>query len=67
MKVTTPVFMGVVYFVVITPIGLLRRALVRGRVELADELCLTGQHGPDWVGAAVDAVLQSSATSRPRA
>jgi hypothetical protein len=26
-KVTTPVFMGVVYFLVITPIGLLRRAL----------------------------------------
>ena len=26
-KVTTPVFMGVVYYVVITPIGLLRRTL----------------------------------------
>ena len=26
-KVTTPIFMGVVYFVVLTPIGLLRRAL----------------------------------------
>ncbi|HWB41155.1 MAG TPA: SxtJ family membrane protein [Gemmatimonadales bacterium] len=26
-RVTTPIFMGVVYFVVITPIGLLRRVL----------------------------------------
>jgi hypothetical protein len=25
-RVTTPVFMGVVYFVVLTPVGLLRRA-----------------------------------------
>jgi hypothetical protein len=25
-KVTTPIFMGVVYFVILTPIGLLRRA-----------------------------------------
>jgi hypothetical protein len=30
-KVTTPIFMGVVYFVVFTPAGLLRRA-VAGRV-----------------------------------
>ena len=26
-KVTTPIFMGVVYFLVITPVGVLRRAL----------------------------------------
>ena len=26
-KVTTPIFMGIVYFVVLTPVGLLRRAL----------------------------------------
>jgi hypothetical protein len=26
-KITTPIFMGIVYFLVITPIGLLRRAL----------------------------------------
>lgn len=25
-KVTTPIFMGVVYFIVLTPIGILRRA-----------------------------------------
>jgi hypothetical protein len=26
-KVTTPIFMGIIYFVVLTPIGLLRRAM----------------------------------------
>ena len=31
-KVTTPIFMGVVYFLVLTPIGLLRRALGRQAV-----------------------------------
>ena len=33
-KVTTPIFMGIVYFVVITPIGLMMRAV--GRAPLAD-------------------------------
>ena len=28
-KVTTPIFMGIVYFVVITPMGILRRAIGR--------------------------------------
>ena len=28
-KVTTPIFMGIVYFVVLTPTGLLRRALAK--------------------------------------
>ena len=28
-KITTPIFMGIVYFVVLTPIGLLRRAFGR--------------------------------------
>jgi hypothetical protein len=28
-KITTPVFMGIVYFVVITPVGLIMRALKR--------------------------------------
>jgi hypothetical protein len=28
-RVTTPIFMGIVYFVVLTPTGLLRRALTR--------------------------------------
>lgn len=28
-KVTTPVFMGIIYFVVLTPTGLLRRALAK--------------------------------------
>lgn len=32
-KVTTPIFMGVVYFLVITPIGLLRRLVRRTGTE----------------------------------
>jgi hypothetical protein len=28
-KVTTPIFMGIVYFVVLTPTGLLRRGLAK--------------------------------------
>lgn len=32
-KVTTPVFMSVVYFVVMTPVGLLRRAVSRNPLE----------------------------------
>ena len=28
-KITTPIFMGVIYFVVLTPVGALRRAIVK--------------------------------------
>ena len=42
-KVTTPIFLGIVYFVVLTPIGLLRRAL--GHRALDHEL----QNGGYWV------------------
>jgi hypothetical protein len=34
-KVTTPIFMGIVYFVVLTPIGILRRVLGSNPVEHA--------------------------------
>jgi hypothetical protein len=39
-KVTTPIFMGVIYFVVLTPIGALRR--VAGRNSLVHQ---AGAHG----------------------
>lgn len=35
-KVTTPIFMGVVYFIVITPLGLLRRAFGRRAAKGGD-------------------------------
>jgi hypothetical protein len=41
-KITTPIFMGVVYFVVLTPVGLLRRLL--GRNSL-----VRPQGGTFWV------------------
>jgi hypothetical protein len=34
-KVTTPIFMGIVYYIVVTPIGLLRRTLGSNPVEHA--------------------------------
>ncbi len=32
-KVTTPIFMGIIYFVVITPMGLIRRAAGRDKLK----------------------------------
>ena len=43
-KVTTPIFLGIVYFAVLTPIGMLRRAL--SHQPLQHEL----QDGGYWVG-----------------
>jgi len=42
-RVTTPIFLGIVYFAVFTPIGMLRRAL--GHKELEHEL----EDGGFWV------------------
>jgi hypothetical protein len=36
-KVTTPIFMGVVYFLVITPIGLLLRAMGRSPLPVGGQ------------------------------
>jgi hypothetical protein len=48
-KVTTPVFMGIVYFVVLTPVGLLMR--VFGRRPLERSPALTSW----WIARAPDA------------
>ena len=45
-KVTTPIFMGVVYFLVLTPVGLVLRAL--GKYPLG----APGRTGSVWVGRA---------------
>jgi hypothetical protein len=45
-KVTTPIFMGVVYFLVLTPVGLVLRAL--GKHPLG----APGRTGSVWVGRA---------------
>ena len=42
-KVTTPIFMGVIYFLVITPIGVIRRAAGRNSLKRA------GTGGTYWV------------------
>jgi len=42
-KVTTPIFMGVVYFLVITPVGVVRRAAGRNSLKRA------GAGGTYWV------------------
>ena len=36
-KVTTPIFLGIVYFVVLTPVGVLRRVLGRHPLRHSDE------------------------------
>jgi len=46
-KVTTPVFMGAVYFVVLTPIGLLRRAMGKNSLVAA-----TTENGGHWASKA---------------
>lgn len=50
-KVTTPVFMGIIYFVVLTPAGFLRRTLGRNALE----------HQPDATGG-----LWADRSSSPR-
>lgn len=35
-KVTTPIFMGIVYFLVVTPIGLISRALGKNPLDMHD-------------------------------
>ena len=40
-KVTTPIFMAIVYFVVMTPIGLLRRAIAGSALEHGDDATQT--------------------------
>jgi hypothetical protein len=55
-RVTTPVFMAVVYFVVLTPVGLLRRTFVRNPMDAA------ARSGSYWVTRADD--VQSSDMKR---
>jgi hypothetical protein len=43
-KVTTPVFMSVVYFVILTPVGVLRRAFGRNSM-----VAPTAENGGHWV------------------
>jgi hypothetical protein len=46
-KVTTPIFMGVVYFLVMTPIGLLRRAFGGSQLRRrADQTSFWYEHKP---------------------
>jgi hypothetical protein len=49
-KVTTPIFMGVVYFVVITPVGLLKRLFGRNPMKAALA------NGSYWVPREADAM-----------
>lgn len=49
-RVTTPIFMGVVYFVVLTPIGLVRRAFGR------NPMALRAASGSYWVSRHDDAM-----------
>jgi hypothetical protein len=49
-KVTTPIFMGLVYFVVLTPVGFLRRTLGRPPLEARltdDSYWVTHEGRPD--------------------
>jgi hypothetical protein len=52
-KVTTPIFMGVVYFVVLTPIGLLKRAFGRNTMETQQ------RNGSYWVSRQDEGQLRS--------
>ena len=53
-KVTTPIFMAVVYFVVLTPIGLLRRAFGKNALDNRE------QAGSYWVPRQYEGQAQSS-------
>lgn len=48
-KVTTPILMGIVYFLVVTPIGLVMRLLGRNRSRRHGQR-QASRHPPSWTG-----------------